>query len=873
MNLQELLGGLTPTEAPSLVSVPNQFPKTSGLIPYRIAIIGDCPSLEDVNWMTCTVCTTEYPSTYYDSELHKYHSNTLCPKCKMAQSKKTPKPFVGKAGKFLSSLLLEVGIKLTDCYIGHVCQHKPSSGKVADFLWTGSEIQLGLSQLKQDLVQFQPNLILLLGPLPLRAARGSKQVKKKTVPPSIDLWRGSLFICDKEASPFFGFKCLPTYHPFSLFRSWDNVPITRFDLAKAKRHGGYKELPPTGLILDTTPNYETILSRLALIKKHRIKISVDIEGYVNAMSCLSISPTEKEAFIIPFTTMQGASYWNLEQESNLWGAIADVFEDPEIPKVLQNGMYDRFVLAYSYKLLVRNMQDDTLIKNWEIYSEFEKSLAFLTSIWTDHSYYKDMGNSEDLTTFWQYCCMDSAITNEISNKQSRVLDRIPQSNNHYHFNMSLSDPFLYIELKGMRLDVVKKSKKISDLKSQAWFDNDTETSGGTEQLIFEQGVGHQLNVNSSKEMCNFLYEDLKLPPIYRKRPDGGRSLTADYEALLTLGLEHKNPLLVQAIKVRRILKKCSGIEGVTAEPNGRVLSSINVVGSKTGRTSSSKAPTGKGTNLQTIPKDDRDMFIADFGHDFGQCDLEGADSWTVAAQCARLGDPTMLDDLLAGLKPAKILLAMWLRGSSVNSLSRPEIKTLLKQIADPAKYFICKGGSHGTNYRMGAKHLAEHIFFQTDGEIHITELEAKTLQQLYLLRYKGVKLWHAWIERELKTKGYIISASGSRRLFFGRKDASDTIGDACSTEPQHNTTYVTNLAMQKLWSSPSNRDSQGNLLIWPCHQVHDAICMQWKTGYRDQARLAIREFFNNPITIAGIRLTIPFEGNFGPSWGEQPEVL
>jgi uracil-DNA glycosylase family 4 len=864
-----------PTTVTEDLSVPNLFPTNPELVPYRIAIIGECPGIEEQTWRTCQVCRTEYPKQRYDSDSKKYMFNHVCPQCRMDKSLPTPKPFVGGAvGRMLNSLLTEVGIKKSCCYLGYLSNYKPADGKFDTFLWTGREISLGLGQLKQDMVRFQPNLIILLGKHALRAARGSQQVKKKTVYPSLDSWRGSVFMCEKDVSPFLGFKCMATYHPFTLFQNWDNLPIARFDLTKARRHAETKTLPPEDLVLDTSPKFETIVERLRLIKQHKITISVDIEGYPNAVSCLSISPTPKEAFIIPFyNPYTGDPFWSLEQEGDLLAELDTVFADPTIKKVLQNGMYDRFVLAHTLKLLIRNMYDDTLIKNWEIYSEFPKDLGFLTSIHTDHAFYKDEGKLTDMPSFWKYCCKDSAITYEISNRQSKILERYPQSNTHYRFNMSLSDPFLFIELKGMRLDTVKKAKKVADLKALAWFDNKAEESGGTEQLKFELGVGRRLNVRSSKEMCKFLYEELQLPVVYRKRPDGGRSPSADFEALLTLGLEHNNPLLQQAIAVRRLLKQCSDIEGITPEPNGRVLSSTNIVGTKTGRTTSSKAPTGEGTNLHTISKPHRDMFLADNGHDFGQCDLEGADSWTVAAHCARLGDPTMLEDLLAGLKPAKVLLALLLHGPQVNNLPRQQLKALIKTINDPDKYLTCKKASHGSNYRMGAKHLSELIFFDTDGEIHISGAEAKKLQDLYFLRYKGVRYWHEWVEKELKTKGFLVSASGSRRLFFGRKDASTTIGDACSTEPQHNTTYVCNLALSKLWNDPDNQTPSGHPRIWPCHQVHDALCLQWKFEDREYARAKIHTYFNNPVVIAGTKITIPFEGNYGPSWGEQTSVI
>ncbi len=88
---------------------------------------------------------------------------------------------------------------------------------------------------------------------------------------------------------------------------------------------------------------------------------------------------------------------------------------------------------------------------------------------------------------------------------------------------------------------------------------------------------------------------------------------------------------------------------MTADPDGRVRCSYNVVGTDTGRLSCQGSPTGSGMNLQTVTKKLRHLFLADPGYHFFQCDLAGADGWTVAAECASLGDPTMLNDYLAGI--------------------------------------------------------------------------------------------------------------------------------------------------------------------------------------------------------------------------------
>ena len=124
----------------------------------------------------------------------------------------------------------------------------------------------------------------------------------------------------------------------------------------------------------------------------------------------------------------------------------------------------------------------------------------------------------------------------------------------------------------------------------------------------------------------------------------------------------------------------------------------------------------QGANLQTIQKDLRLNYVADDGYDFFQCDLEGADGWTVAAQAARLGDPTMWDDYTAGMKPAKLIALMYWFGPAINEFDREELKWLhdhifpiVIELAGKWLYLGCKRVQHGSSYMMGIPTMCLNI--------------------------------------------------------------------------------------------------------------------------------------------------------------------
>ena len=187
----------------------------------------------------------------------------------------------------------------------------------------------------------------------------------------------------------------------------------------------------------------------------------------------------------------------------------------------------------------------------------------------------------------------------------------------------------------------------------------------------------------------------------------------------------------------------------------------------------------------------------------------------------------------------------------------------------------------------------------------MTESTFEELQRFYFVRYPGLYQWHNACRNAVFDGKDLTSASGHTRKFFGKRKSwnarahaleadHDTWKEYLADEPQENTTYATNLALSKLWSDPENRISGVRnlpnvlqvglfpyssdrinqncaLRIEPLHQVHDALIGQFKITDTLWACAKLRTYFTNPLTIANTILTIPFEGAYGPSWGELGE--
>lgn len=890
----------------SSVTVSNVPPRVLST-PYRLAIIGEAPGKDEIE---------------------------------------QGKPFVGYSGRDLDRYLSRFGIIRDACFIGNICQHRPYKNQIATFDWDGPQIQSGLRQLSQDLqnLPWKPNLVLLLGgsalhafkePLHTPRKRKTKDGMSFVFPNSISDWRGSFFL-SHPSSPLPNVKCMAAFHPAACLRQYEWTPYLLLDICRAAKEATFADLRLPERTLKVNLTYEEILTELRNLHTTSHSVGMDIEGHWNAIRCISFAPSPSNAFVVPFMRMDGSSYWSLDEESHLLQEVSKVLANPNLIKVWQNGLYDRFSNQYKYLMVSRGRNRDIMLAHWELHCEFEKNLGVQNSIYTSEPFYKTEIKSDDLTSFLRYCCKDSATTKEIDDKLSKYLN--PISTKHYEFNETLLNALLYMELRGIKYDSAlaqKRHKEIEHFIYEKTHDLNLVSNRGlntTDKTILRAllreamcykrdpskvkeefilsgdfdicmrillgdgdltkselgrlstALGCSINVKSSKQKAEYLYgsgpDSLGLPPQYNSQTG---AITTNYEALISLRRKSDHPSLPLLIDLTELRTRQSMLE-IKTDPDGRLRTSYNEVGSETGRITSGTSPTGSGHNLQTIPDENelkpenhplhsgmRDLVISDPDCYLAKCDLKGADGWTIGANLASLGDSTMLDDLRFGLKPAHFPCYERRHGKgSTRGKSRQELKELFTEIKKSDwDYFAAKQCTWGFFYLMGLEKAAKHIFNVSEGSVYVTEADMALFKDALMSRYNGSLWWRA-MENKLFKQPYppkLLSPSGHLREFWGRK--ADILGQALAHEPQSVTTYATNMAVYRCWTDPENRIGDNiscKLRIEPLHQVHDEALFQFQKTDTAWAVSKIKQWFNNTITIAGIQIVIPFEGTFGTNW-------
>jgi uracil-DNA glycosylase len=232
-----------------------------------------------------------------------------------------------------------------------------------------------LARLKTEIELVNPNLIVALGNIPCWAIFN--------ILPKITKLRGA--VAPSILVP--RIKALPTYHPASLFRQWQNRPIVLADLFKAKFESKFSEIrrPSRSIIINPTLQEIERYYLTRLSDSHLI--SVDVETVIGQISCVGFAPSPVEAMVIPIFD-ETSNFWDTpDEEFEVWRLIERILKLP-IPKLAQNGIYD---IQYFLKMGIvpARWEEDTMILHHSIYPEMTKDLGFLGSIYCNDTAWKN----------------------------------------------------------------------------------------------------------------------------------------------------------------------------------------------------------------------------------------------------------------------------------------------------------------------------------------------------------------------------------------------------------------------------------------------------------------------------------------------------
>lgn len=248
------------------------------------------------------------------------------------------------------------------------------------------EYEPELDRLCAEILHRDPNLVVCLGNTALWALAGRTGIMKI---------RGTTLLSTHTVADF---KLLPTYHPSAVNRQWELRPTVIADFMKANREKEYGEIRRPARDIWIEPSYDDIVDYTERFIKRSDLLSVDIETSGSRITCIGFAPSASTAIVIPFddTRAKDGSYWPTKaDELKVWGLVRGILENPNPPKLFQNGAYDIAFLWRAYGIKTMGAQEDTMLLQHALQPEALKGLGYLGSIYSDEGSWKHMRKKDE----------------------------------------------------------------------------------------------------------------------------------------------------------------------------------------------------------------------------------------------------------------------------------------------------------------------------------------------------------------------------------------------------------------------------------------------------------------------------------------------
>jgi len=359
-----------------------------------------------------------------------------------------------------------------------------------------------------------------------------------------------------------------------------------------------------------------------------------------------------------------------------------------------------------------------------------------------------------------------------------------------------------------------------------------------EQQIYA-AVGHRFNINSTKQLAEVLFVELKLPS--GKKTKTGFSVNAD----VIESLQGKHEVVNYLLEYRQLSKlKSTYVDGLLTlmdERTGRVYTSFNQTIASSGRLSSSNP------NLQNIPvrtevgRQIRRAFIADPSYvlltaDYSQFELR---------ILAHITHEPRLVEAFSQREDIHTITASSLFGVPVEQVSKDQ-----RRLAKTVVYAVLYGQSaFGLSQVTG-----------------MTNAESAEFIKRYHETFPNIKVYVDSTLQQARTQGYVNTLYGRKRFFPDMRALSYTERQALEREAinmpiQGSNADLIKIAMLRLHQELKERHMKTRMIL----QVHDELVFEVPVEELERAKQLIKMRMEG---VAKLDVPIEVEMKIGKNWYE-----
>jgi len=363
-----------------------------------------------------------------------------------------------------------------------------------------------------------------------------------------------------------------------------------------------------------------------------------------------------------------------------------------------------------------------------------------------------------------------------------------------------------------------------------------------------QMVGHPINLNSTQQLSEALFQTLGLmPPDSSNKTKSGHYSTA---ASVLEAMKDQHEVISLILEYREISKLVSTyLDAIPKQINpntGRVHTSFNQTGSVTGRLASSDP------NLQNIPTRTplghrvRNGFVAEEGNlllsvDYSQIELR------IVSHMAH--DEGMLDAFKAR-QDIHATTAAAIYDVPINEVTKDQRRH-------------AKAINFGLIYGMSA--------FGLTRTTNLTLAEAENFVKAYFTKFPGVKKYLDGIRKQAAEDGYVETLLGRKRYFPQLKNPSTpqvrsrAEREAINAPIQGTAADILKIAMIQMPEAIADAGLKAKMLL----QVHDELLLECPETEIEKTVDLVKRVMENAFTIS-----IPLETDaaWGKNWGVLKEL-
>ena len=427
-----------------------------------------------------------------------------------------------------------------------------------------------------------------------------------------------------------------------------------------------------------------------------------------------------------------------------------------------------------------------------------------------------------------YAGADADMTLRLVASISEELRRYSLLDLFYNIEMPLLPVLMQMEIYGVALD----GTFLRQLEERF-----SEQIHALEKEIYDS-VGHQFNINSTRQLGDILFVELKLPS--GKKNKTGYSVSAD----VIENLRGKHPMVDHLLEYRQLTKlKSTYVDGLLAlmDETRRVHTTFSQTTASSGRLSSSNP------NLQNIPirtevgRQLRRAFVADPGHwlltaDYSQIELR------ILAHITH--EPRLVEAFNANEDIHTITAA------SLFNTALAEVSKDQRRLAKTVVYAVLYGQSaFGLANITGMSNSEAGEFIRRYHETfpHIKEYVERTLNQA-------------------RKQGYVNSMYGRRRFFpdmvglpFSERQALER--EAINMPIQGSNADLIKIAMIRIQHAIMQQHLRTRMIL----QVHDELVFEVPDDELDAARKLVRREMEG---VEKLLVPIKVEMKIGRNWYE-----